>query len=446
MAKPSLGKSSDHASVGATSSSRSSPIMPGPARIRLLQCGRDVSRSLYTRNDAAAEDARDEATVISVPVIILICYTAAIIHLVRREIARRRATHGDMRFFEFLRTVVFRRTRPPLPSPESGRITDTLKLRDTTTFRFIVAKPRQHPRTQVSSPERRSPSIEEVPRDEVTSLPNPSARHRPSSQAPSSSHSDPFSDTHNVCEPIRAPPSAILRTETSTADEELSLYQWSSAASSYNLAAPDSPASYAPQENANASTSSRASIISQSRISVAPSFVSPSTEADDLEYFSDTTASTLPPSYRSRRPNIPNLKQYPLPGSTPSISSFADSVAPPPSAFVAGGRRRSNMHGPRPRSRARQIGGRAAPERRVLDHGSTSVAAPSEGGGAPSSSATSERRKSVDGGIRLAGGPLNMPPSEDIRVVGGEDLSELPAYESTSSGSSSQRLTASVKS
>ena len=142
------------------------------------------------------------------------------------------------------------------------------------------------------------------------------------------------------------------------------------------------------------------------------------TESDIMSV--TTMMSTIPPSYRTRRSEDHE-----------HTHQWHQSIPPPPSAFMPmSGRRRDTLtsrpHGPRSalshsRSRSR---GRA--------RGATSAHAPeSEGGPDPRAPVREGRRplrKSLDGGVRLAGGPLGTDAADGVLAfppaytVGGHDV------------------------
>lgn len=129
--------------------------------------------------------------------------------------------------------------------------------------------------------------------------------------------------------------------------------------------------------------------------------------SEDDGYTSDATTSTVPPSYKTHRSH-PDLPDYswtadlapPLPTASTSNTEY---VTAPPSAYVQPGRRRRRRH---PRA-----GGIA----RGLAHSEESKATESLLDQQGRSNATQLAdvelqeypRKSVDGGVRLAGGPLH---------------------------------------
>lgn len=106
------------------------------------------------------------------------------------------------------------------------------------------------------------------------------------------------------------------------------------------------------------------------------------TDAGDDGYLSDTTMSTIPPSYRTRRTTIFRADKHPLPSSTPSTSAEPPS-AHPPSSFT------------RKRSRRRMHGPRVAQHQNAPGHAQVSVGSRGQ---------PFKRKQSKDGGVRLAGG------------------------------------------
>ena len=119
------------------------------------------------------------------------------------------------------------------------------------------------------------------------------------------------------------------------------------------------------------------------------------TESDVMSV--TTMISTIPPSYRTRRSE--DHEYVHLHGQLPHT------IAPPPSAFMpTSGRRRETLtrpHGPRSDSRSRS---------RARAGGGTDADGQESGGGPYTRTEVREGRralrKSLDGGIRLAGGPL----------------------------------------
>ncbi|KAI9058219.1 hypothetical protein FKP32DRAFT_1250287 [Trametes sanguinea] len=103
----------------------------------------------------------------------------------------------------------------------------------------------------------------------------------------------------------------------------------------------------------------------------------PTVESDDLGYLSEGTMSTLPPSYRTRRPTVANWRGQRPPRPLPSPPS------PPPLA-----------------------GSGSVP---------TEPPAPT---GEPRRNIGRPSRRSRDGGVRLDGGPLDMLPEESTNGEG----------------------------
>lgn len=106
------------------------------------------------------------------------------------------------------------------------------------------------------------------------------------------------------------------------------------------------------------------------------------TDAGDDGYLSDTTMSTIPPSYRTRRTTIFRAEKHPLPSSTPSTSTEPPD-AHPPSSFT------------RKRSRRRMHGSRVVQHQNAPGHAQVSVGSRGQ---------PFRRKQSKDGGVRLAGG------------------------------------------
>ncbi|KAI8994161.1 hypothetical protein BD414DRAFT_506634 [Trametes punicea] len=146
-------------------------------------------------------------------------------------------------------------------------------------------------------------------------------------------------------------------------------------------------------------------------------------QPDELGYVSDTTISTLPPSYRSRRSNPrpahpkagdrprPRLRPRPL----PSPPSAAENFPPLPTAFATLRSNNYGLHGP-------ALGQATSTRRATSSHGDSdpdpdparvAIADLSRAHTGQSRSRQERtRRKSMDGGVRLAGGP----PCPDVRA------------------------------
>ncbi|KAL1948117.1 hypothetical protein VTO73DRAFT_12192 [Trametes versicolor] len=146
-----------------------------------------------------------------------------------------------------------------------------------------------------------------------------------------------------------------------------------------------------------------------------------------------TTMSTLPPSYRRHRsiPDVPSLPTSPPIPSTPNVS--AEVIFSPPPAFVRSGRRIQRHHPKRAGSatRASRRYASASSERR----NAIPVPGVGESGQLRRGFGDAENvevsrgyqpRKSADGGVRLAGGPPDMPAEE------AENPFEAYAYETAS--------------
>ncbi|OJT05174.1 hypothetical protein TRAPUB_3999 [Trametes pubescens] len=97
--------------------------------------------------------------------------------------------------------------------------------------------------------------------------------------------------------------------------------------------------------------------------------------------------STIPPSYRTRRPTIHSTYKFPLPSSAPSTSAEPLGAPHPPSSFPRN-RSRRRMHDPRGAHR----------------QDAESVGEPANTRGR----AKFPRKRSKDGGIRLAGGSSDL--------------------------------------
>lgn len=137
------------------------------------------------------------------------------------------------------------------------------------------------------------------------------------------------------------------------------------------------------------------------RTSVAASISGTLGGMDDSGYLSDAaTVSTVPPSYRTYRPSVPNLLDHPLPLPRP-LPPLPGETPPPPSAYFGQQRGRASI------SRATSSS--------MLEGSLTDSRRPRRdtrrGTGLP--------RKSVDGGIRLDG--LELPPAYGLPDAGSSD-------------------------
>lgn len=160
---------------------------------------------------------------------------------------------------------------------------------------------------------------------------------------------------------------------------------------------------FASSHDAEETQSERASTPSvftapSARTSVAASISGTLGGMDDSGYLSDAaTVSTVPPSYRTYRPSVPNLLDHPLPLPRP-LPPLPGETAPPPSAYFGQQRGRASV------SRATSSS--------MLQGSLTDSRRPRRdtrrGTGLP--------RKSVDGGIRLDG--LELPPAYGLPDAG----------------------------
>lgn len=138
------------------------------------------------------------------------------------------------------------------------------------------------------------------------------------------------------------------------------------------------------------------------RTSVAASISGTLGGMDDSGYLSDAaTVSTVPPSYRTYRPSVPNLLDHPLPLPRP-LPPLPGETSPPPSAYFGQQRGRASV------SRATSSS--------MLEGSLTDSRRPRRetrrGTGLP--------RKSVDGGIRLDG--VELPPAYGLPDAGSNEL------------------------
>lgn len=137
------------------------------------------------------------------------------------------------------------------------------------------------------------------------------------------------------------------------------------------------------------------------------SLASTAVQTTDDGYTTDATMSTLPPSYRTHRshPDLPSYPSMPARPPLPVASpSYAEPVTAPPSAYVQLGRPRRNH--PRPPAPT------DCPSYDILlGERQTSTTFHSLGVSGPTQSMGEQLRayprKSLDGGIRLAGGRLD---------------------------------------
>ncbi|KAI0363785.1 hypothetical protein BV20DRAFT_88072 [Pilatotrama ljubarskyi] len=143
------------------------------------------------------------------------------------------------------------------------------------------------------------------------------------------------------------------------------------------------------------------SVIASSRASLIASTPGTAPYPDGHDNFSDITSiySTLPPSYRSHRPSVPDMPVRPLPRPLPVPETLTGGPSAPPSSYTRGPRR-TEMLGPRPPSTSRSSLGVV---RDGLIAGLRESSRPRR---------TMVPRKSTDGGVRLA--------------TGGEETAESP--------------------
>ncbi|KAH9903110.1 hypothetical protein C8Q73DRAFT_35699 [Cubamyces lactineus] len=238
----------------------------------------------------------------------------------------------------------------------------------------------------------------------------PSPNHHSPTPPPAVPSPPASSDHLSLREPvslseISPPPSAMVRPRSSLGTN-YSYYNWTSAASDAEETFPD---------RATETTRSRAS-----RVSDPFSNRSTALDHDEPDCASDSgTMSTLPPSYRTQRATTtPYHQRHALPP-PPPISSSDVNPTSPPSAFIAR-RRISGMFGPRPNVRSSL--GQVEPDTPSAQ-GSASDAPHTVAGAVQDTRAAGTRsnrpqgkrgprRKSVDGGVSLAGGPpQELPPS-----------------------------------
>ncbi|KAI0634403.1 hypothetical protein C8Q77DRAFT_1111653 [Trametes polyzona] len=323
--------------------------------------------------------------------------------------------------------------RKPLPvavvKKQPGRISDTLTLRRMDTYSFLVATPRSGAQSLFSASET-SRDIIDVPRvagegGEIVEEPRregDGALHRRQPPPHPDTPDDPFTDTGAVSITTISPiPSAMLRSRVSLD------YLDSPVHSDGNVSDSRSNAStYAEHGTETASLPGNSGFVISK--SVEPSIIgstatsgrasattvhtaNTATVPDELGYLSDGTISTLPPSYRTHRTNVPTLRNDAC-STTPLGPPLPDA---PPSAYSTKRRRRSNLYGTRHQSRGAESpvslgksGEISEPStveeetpgaQRMLEEGQ-SLGAEGEG------LKPALRRKSLDGGVSLAGGPL----------------------------------------
>lgn len=399
-----------------------------------------TSRILVSRGSSGTDDIGDVAIGIAVPGIMALLAGATLLYLIIRHSRRKGAGEEGLLtsfwgtslhsvlFVKFTYFVVTegrltgRKHPVEVVKAEPTRIRDTLTLRQLNTHRFLVAPPR---RQNTAAPlDSTTPHCEQHVQGEPQAGPSTTRRRSLSSRI-SRASSNPFSDTHTPQSPssLSAPPSAMLRSHISL-DYDGALIDWDPAASPSHDPFIDP---HSQSETASTPPSASApSIIGSASLAehTVTESTPPTPRSDDFGYLSDATMSTLPPSYRTNRPNVPRVP--PLP--TPPSASAHDTITAPPSAFTGTtrGRRRSMMHGPRAPSSAQQPGVGVAGQRQTGDevNGDCSDESGRQSGG------TQTRRKSEDGGVRLAGGPLVISEEDRVAIEGGsEELGPPPMYE-----------------
>ncbi|KAI0327420.1 hypothetical protein GY45DRAFT_1327645 [Cubamyces sp. BRFM 1775] len=355
--------------------------------------------SLQPRDDTdpSSPSRQDMIVALGIPAFIVLCIGAALIHFARRW-ARRGGKPGTGQsqgsMLNFLRDENYHLGHPSDKHP--GSEADHLQAKPGVQ---LLTEPGWE---MVVGGSGGTPSVSDgLSPNERTPIPLP---------APSPPDFSEHSSTHQHAPPseISPPPSAIVRPRSSLGTN-YSYYNWTGGASDTEEATPD---------HATETFRSRAS-----RASDPFSNRSTALDHDQLDCVSESgTMSTLPPSYRTQRPTTTTYHRgHALP---PPISSLDVNIAsPPPSAFIIR-RRISGMFGPRPnvRSSLGQVEPSTSqsstpdalsPAADVIQDTSPACNCrrPS-----PQEAKRSPRRKSIDGGISLAGGPAQeLPPSYNGR-------------------------------
>ncbi|KAI0760903.1 hypothetical protein BD413DRAFT_594140 [Trametes elegans] len=330
--------------------------------------------------------------------VVLLCVASAVVWLVVRE-ARRRKNGNSGAAGILCFQQLFQRVGGKSSVQTTCRDSLALSpLRRTNTLSYTVASKLAPDGTRYRESNRNYPGRYLSP-----DVPVPTTR--------TSDQGSPFSDKYAINSPTLArPPSALVHSELMAAEA----YQ-----------CPTRPSSTVPSstnaqyENATETQSipdsPKSPVRSELRQSLTESTVPPRAESSRASmYTAETTTSTLPPSYRARRPSVV-LDVPVLPRSLPwPAAGTTDTVSLPPPAFSPSSRRQ-NMHGPRRISVAK---------------GTSSIVPAAENS---RSGATHQRghrgqvrKKSRDGGVRLAGGPADAVG--DRREDEG-DLVLPPAYE-----------------
>ncbi|KAI0827249.1 hypothetical protein BC628DRAFT_1368472 [Trametes gibbosa] len=345
------------------------------------------------RTDTTPDELGELGIGIALPAILLGCAAIAIAHLIRRGLGGgRRITE----YMAFIRLCFGQRSPSTTVSPKSSEhLTDALILRRTNTYRFLVAPPRSRPRSHCFPPSSRI----ENPFADVNAIPNVE---------------------------ISRPPSAILRSELDLDHLDPSIHRRS-------VTSFDDSSEQPSDERGAVDTQSSPRESIASFIGSSPSSTRPPThcggepmsmESEDHGYLSDATVSTLPPSYRTKRATLPRA-QIPAVPAVP-LASTAGAITSPPSAFITRGRGRSKGHGPiLPRGATQQLPTEGSILRHIDEltsqHDVSGMRMRRQG-----QAVRESPRRSADGGVRLAGGPLGSP--EDASE--GVSLYETPNIES----------------
>ncbi|OJT05173.1 hypothetical protein TRAPUB_3998 [Trametes pubescens] len=385
---------------------------------------------LLPRNDPAVEETGDAAIGIAVPGLILLCAGATLLYLLVRESKRKKAGESPPSR-GFLARLLRRSSPTGVVSISSAPVTESLVLRRLNTYRFVAAPPQK----RASPPLLDAGSVEEeeVVREEQAEESTLHRRYPPSHLSRFSD--DPFSDANTPDSAgISPPPSAFLRSRLTLSDAGESLH-WDSASSSHGNPFIDSGASVERASlPASASAPSFIGSTASSAHDAAPTESTPPTPrsmsmSDDFGYLSDATMSTLPPSYRTNRANVPRVPHLPPPSS--QTSTTHDTITAPPSAFTTRSRRRSIMHGPRPPSGARQQAGAGVEQASTIRDEATGDDETSGCGGPSRRARHGEQqapRRSMDGGVRLEGGPLEIGGEGRALMAGNAELDPPPMY------------------
>ncbi|KAI0658210.1 hypothetical protein C8Q70DRAFT_208328 [Cubamyces menziesii] len=347
--------------------------------------------------DPSPPSRQDMIVALGIPAFIVLCIGAALIHFIYWRLRRKGKADAGHASFKFLKSCLQREKRG------SGHPSE--KRSDAEAGHLKASPPNIHLDSEpdwvmvVGGGEGVQSSPDQPSLSQQSPIPSPA----PSSPA-SSARSAPRE--HVPLDEVSPPPSAMVRPRSSLGTN-YSYYNWTSAASDTEETAPDHAT------EAFRSRTSRASDPFSNQSTVL--------DHDELDCASDSgTMSTLPPSYRTQRPTAAyHYHGHALPP-PPPIPLDLNVTSPPPSAYITR-RRISGMFGPRPNVRSSlALGGPSTPPTQgsapdAPNHASASINQDTSAASKPSIPREGQRvprRKSVDGGISLAGGPpQELPPS-----------------------------------